>query len=343
MARKLLTVAFVILAILMLIGCGDDVVVKTDPIPTANTVKLRPDRLPTLTEALVYETWLVKLDEDSNWVESKSLVKFFWNEFDYRLLSPTNLSVELDSVYRIDGNVYDYDLVAITLEPYPNDPAPDPSPTVVAESVIRPNVTTIMRFPAEFGTATDGAFAIGTFSDGNWYEKGESQATERHGIWFIELSVGSGTATGDETYKQGLFLPVLPDTGYLYEGWVALSSGDTLSTGKFYFPDYQDYAAPYSMLGATPNFPGEDFLVNRPARVPENRWPPDIMSGGKAFVTVEPIPDNDPERPSKFVVLEGSLPVRAANSNADARKTTFPMGNKAALTFPRVEAVIYQQ
>jgi len=201
-----------------------------------------------------------------------------------------------------------------------------------------------MRFPAMFGTGTEGKFSIGTYSDGNWYAKGEpDKSGERHGLWFLTLTTGSGESTADELYAQGLFLPVLPDTGYLYEGWVALASGDTLSTGKFYFPDYQDYNADYSLLGATPNFPGEDFLTNRPDRIPEDRWPPDMMSGGVAFVTVEPVPDNDLQRPSKFVVLQGNLPVRAASNSSDARKTAFPMGNEAALTFPRVEAVIYQR
>lgn len=350
MARKLLTALFAVLALALLVGivsgCGDDENgVIIEPEPEANTVKLRPDRLPTLLEALIYEGWIVKIDEDSNWVESKSLGKFFWNEFDYRFLMPDDITQEMDSVFRLNENVYEYDLIAISLEPHPNDPSPDPSPTVVAEAAIIPDVSTIMRFPATFGTSTEGNFVIGTFSDGNWFEEGDDRSTERHGLWFIKLSTGTGDDVGNETYEKGLTLPVLPSTGYLYEGWAALASGDTLSTGKFYFPDFQDYSAEHSLLQATPNFPGEDFINpdTRPEWVPEDRWPPDMMSGGQAFVTVEPVPDNDPRRPSNLIVLLGNLPVRAPTNSADARKTNFPMGNQAALTFPRVEAVIFQR
>ncbi len=342
MARRLLALLLTVSVISLLAGCGSNNGTGNgnESNPTANTVKLRPDRLPTLLEALVYEGWVVKLDQDSNWVDAKSLGKFFWDEFDYRFLSPSDASTQIDSVFKIDGNIYDYDVIAITLEPYPTDPDPAPSPTIIAESPIVPDVSTIMSFPAQFGTSTTGAFVIATFSDGKWSALGQDRSNERHGIWFLKLTTQSD---GGEIYQQGVFLPTLPDTGYLYEGWVALSSGDTLSTGKFYFPDYQDYSDQYSELGGTPNFPGEDFLEDRPDRVPADRWPPDLMSGGQAFITVEPVPDNDLQRPSKFIVLRGNLPVRAADNSGDARKTTYPMGNEAALTFPRIEAVIYNQ
>ena len=67
MARKLLafslTLFCLVVAIGLLAGCGEDEPpVIIEPEPEANTVKLRPDRLPTLLEALVYEGWIVKVD-----------------------------------------------------------------------------------------------------------------------------------------------------------------------------------------------------------------------------------------------------------------------------------------
>ena len=50
----------------------------------ADAVLLRPDRFPSLYEGLVYEGWMVNVDEDSNWVESVSIGKFFWDEYEYR-------------------------------------------------------------------------------------------------------------------------------------------------------------------------------------------------------------------------------------------------------------------
>ncbi|MCK4857108.1 MAG: hypothetical protein KAT58_03990 [candidate division Zixibacteria bacterium] len=324
----------IVLAILLtavvfaLFGCGDD---STEPSAVFDTIALQPVRLPTLKSGLIYEGWVARLDEDSNWVEYQSFGKFFWDEDDYFFLSPGDTTQIIDSVFQIQGSVYDYDVVALTLEsdPVDNNPA-EPSPTVVASSPIVPDRFTLMRFPAEF-TEAEGYFTIGTFSDGHYKEIGDSITNEYSGIWFLELS-WSADASGTPVYEEyatGLTLPVLPDTGYLYEGWIKLNNGDTLSTGKFYLPEFQDYDNSHMLDGAIPNFPGEDFLANPPDGM---QFPINILVGGQAFISIEPNPDNDLDQPSNLIVLRGNLPV----ADGEVRNSSFPMENIAALQFPRV-------
>ncbi|MGB5105927.1 MAG: anti-sigma factor [Candidatus Zixiibacteriota bacterium] len=341
MLKRLIISGLIIVAVAAMVGCEDDppVVVGGE----FNTVLLRPERFPTLFEGLVYEVWLTKFDEDSNWVEPQSLGRFFWNEFDYRFLEPDANQAVRDSMFKLStGDVYDYEMIAITLEEYPTDESPDPSATIVAQSRIVRDISTFMRFPVNFDGIEPGTFVVATFSDGNWRSFGDADtASERYGIWFLNLTLGGTGLETDEKYADGITLPVLPDTGYLYEGWVALEGGDTVSTGKFFYPDYLDYDNSHCKLRAIPNFPGEDFLVDKPAWI-KGTWPLEITRGGVTFVTVEPNPDNDLQRPSNLVVLRGNLPKRTPemkNRYRDLRSTNFPIGSVAGVTFPKLEAV----
>lgn len=341
MIKRLITCGILVLAIASLAGCGGDP--PEPPSSGANSVLLRPDRFPSLYEGLVYEGWLVNIDEDSNWVESVSFGKFFWDEYDYRFLTPNAAKTLRDSVFAIPGanpDAYAWDMIAITLEEYPTDDSPAPSATIVAQSVIERDISTFMRFPVNFDGIPPGTFAIGTFSDGFWKSLGEpNAASERFGLWFLRLTPGAVNFEQNERFDIGMTLPVLPDTGYLYEGWVALEGGDTVSTGKFFYPDYYDYDNSHCELRAIPNFPGEDFLRERPEWIPAERWPLDITRGGVAFITVEPNPDNDLRRPSNLVVLRGNLPQNVPSPYAAIRRTNFPIGSVAGVTFPKIEAV----
>ncbi len=243
MIKRLIACGILVLAISALAGCGDD------PEDTngngANSVLLRPDRFPSLYEGLVYEGWMVNIDEDSNWVESVSLGKFFWNEYEYRFLTPNEAKTVRDSIFAIPGenpDAYAWDMIAITLEEYPTDRSAEPSATIVAQSAIERDISTFMRFPVNFDGIPAGSFVVATFSDGLWKTLGEPDAaSERFGLWFLTYTPGATNFEQNEKLDVGMTLPVLPDTGYLYEGWVALNGGDTVSTGKFFYPDYQDY------------------------------------------------------------------------------------------------------
>ena len=340
-------IAILIAGILMVVclglwSCSDDDD-GTGPDDALNAVLLQPERLPSLKAGLVYEGWVVDIDEDSNWVSYQSFGKFFWDQFNYFFLSPNDTTQIIDSVFTINGDVYDYDAIAITLESFPVDESPDPSPTIVGFSLLDRNRFTKMTFPVSFGEAV-GHYLIGTFSDGNYREMGQEVENELAGLWFIFMEETGEEVVVDENddssivvtelYYGGLDLPVLPDTGFSYEGWVILNNGDTLSTGKFYLPGFQDYSNVHSLTGPIPNFPGEDFLANPPAGVSE--FPPNLLGGGEVLVTLEPNPDNDLNRPSNFIVLQKAL----ITSELRVRKESEPMANVAVLTFPRVDVQV---
>ncbi len=344
MIKRLIACGILVLAIGALAGCDDP---SPQPPSGAYSVLLRPDRFPSLYEGLVYEGWMVNVDEDSNWVESVSLGKFFWDEYEYRFLTPNEAKTIRDSVFMIPGtnpDAYDWDMIAITLEEYPTDASAAPSATIVAQSAIERDISTFMRFPVNFDGIQPGSFVVATFSDGFWKTLGEpNAASERFGLWFLNYIPGPTNFEENERMDVGMTLPVLPDTGYLYEGWVAVNGGDTVSTGKFYYSDYLDYDNQHCELRSIPNFPGEDFLLNRPDWIPEDRWPLEITRGGVAFITVEPNPDNDLRRPSNLVVLRGNLPQAVPSPYTPIRKTNYPIGSVAGVTFPKVEAVFLQR
>jgi hypothetical protein len=331
MLRAIVACGLMALLFIGLGGCGND---GSNPEGVYNRIVLEPTQFPTLKSGLIYDGWVVKIDKDSNWVEYKEFGKFFWDEQTYRFLSPTDLTKDIGDTFTIEGNVYDYDIIAITLEPYPNDPDPKPSPTIIALSGIDPSKSTLLTFNRTF-PSTQNRFAVGTFSDGHFKKKGQSRSSERYGIWFIELTNGGGKKDTIETYAQGLFLPTLPDTGYLYEGWVALTEGDTVSTGKFFSPAYIDYDNSHCMDGTIPNFPGEDFIKpnSQPANVPASHWPLDVVRSGTVFVTLEPNPDNDVSRPSPFILVSASLPVDTSR----ARTGSFDMGLVTTRTLPKIK------
>jgi hypothetical protein len=326
---------------LALVGCGNDETTNSNT-GVFNRIALQPLRFPTQKAGLVYEGWVVNIDADSNWTEYKSFGKFFWDEYNYRFLSPTDTTKYIDSVFVVDGNVYDYDMIAITLERYPVDDSPAPSPTIVAQSGIVPGQATKMEFPVRFGGETIGKFAIGTFSDGHYQKYSQSVSNEYYGIWFMDLTRKNIAYDTIECYKPGVTLPALPDTGYTYEGWVSLlMEGDsvlTLSTGKFFWPNIQDYDNKHCEAQVIPNYPGEDFLMNPIPNVP---WPLNLVNfpkGGTAFITIEPNPDNDLSRPTNLVVLRGNLPIY----NFAVRKSSYDMGNEAAVTFPKINVYFLQ-
>ena len=333
MLRAIVACGLMALLFIGLGGCGDD-----GPKPNTdvyNRIVLEPTQFPTLKSGLIYVGWVVKTDADSNWLEYQEFGKFFWDEHDFRFLSPTDVTKDIGNAFTIQGNVYDYNMIAITVEPYPNDPDPKPSPTIIALSGIDRDRATFLTFPLAF-PSTQNRFAVGTFSDGHFKTKGQSRSNERYGIWFIELTNGGTGKETIENYTQGLFLPTLPDTGYLYEGWVALTKGDTVytvSTGKFFSPAYIDYDNSHCMDGTIPNFPGEDFLINRPANLPDSLWPVDMLRDGTVFITLEPNPDNDVSRPSPLVLVSAHLPVDTSR----ARTTSFDMGLVTHRTLPKIK------
>ena len=187
-----------------------------------------------------------------------------------------------------------------------------------------PSATKVLVGDFSGNTATLGSGTIGDFSNiGGKYilatPTNGAMTDENSGIWFLDL-VGT-------TPMTGLTLPTLP-SGWIYEGW-AVINGTPVSTGTFTNLNATDNSSPFSGTDALgmPNgsdgfFPGEDFLLNAPSGL---TFPTDL-SGGKAVISIEPVPDNSP-MPFTLKPLVGSIPTSAADH------TTYDMTPNVA-SFP---------
>ena len=143
-----------------------------------------------------------------------------------------------------------------------------------------------------------GQYLIVTPSDGGGIPDtvAEDETNPNCGIWFTARDWGRP--------GPGLGLPVAPE-GWIYEGWLMHDHMEFLSMGQFdsinVLDDNNIYLASEERLYAesTYHFPGEDFLVN----APEGLTFPFDVRGSMTFVTMEPIPDNDPDNPFMIMTL----------------------------------------
>jgi len=182
----------------------------------------------------------------------------------------------------------------LTIEPSPdNDPAPSDVHILAGDfSGDMANITVGhgAALNNDFTNAA-GKYILATPTNG-------SNNDENSGIWFLSLESGSPAV--------GLTLPTLPK-GWAYEGWSVIN-GTPVSTGTFTEVNVIDDAGPFSGMMSGPPFPGEDFLVNAPAGL---NFPVDL-SGGKAVISIEPVPDNN-AAPFLLKPLVGDIPIRAAD------------------------------
>ena len=134
---------------------------------------------------------------------------------------------------------------------------------------------------------------------------------DKRGVWFIDKSTGSD--------MPGLKnLPQLSND-WKYEGWIVID-GKPVTTGTFKTASGMDEAKPYSgTTGTTPDFPGEDLIMNAPSGVTF----PDDLSGQKVVLTIEPFPDFSTE-PFILKPLAGDIPANAASD------TNYELSNQAA-------------
>lgn len=177
------------------------------------------------------------------------------------------------------------DQMVITLEPQ-GDENPASSGIIVLQGDVTGGVADLrMPFPPGLLSGAQGRFVPATYSDNNL------ALNELNGVWFTDPSVG-----------PGLTLPPLP-AEWIYEGWVQTGQG-YISTGKFRDPVGPDRFHGHSLRGATPPFPGEDFLINPPSHV---TFPLDLR-GAAVFITLEPMPDDHLDFPAQFVLLRAIVP-----------------------------------
>ena len=189
------------------------------------------------------------------------------------------------SQYRfvVEENRRNIDAFVLTIEPYP-DPDPAPSDTHVLAGDVRTKLTQLtVDHPAALGSdfaAADGTFILAVPSDTN------GVANYTNGIWWLDPAAGPG---------PGLNLPTLP-AGWVYEGWVVGENGP-ISTGTFtdVAAADSDAGGPEAGPGATPPFPGQDFVT-----------PPTDLTGYTAVISIEPYPDNSPA-PFAFKPVVGEI------------------------------------
>ncbi len=228
--------------------------------PTGNaTLTITGEGLSNVGSAWAYEGWIL--------VNGTPRSTGIFSVNDAGVLSKSMFSVDKDNLAAATAFI-------VTIEPCP-DPDPLPSATHImagdfSGSSAMLGVSHSAALGTDFGTVS-GKYILATPADGE-------NTNELSGIWWLD---GSGPAAG-------LTLPTLP-AGWKYEGWVVINS-IPVSTGRFTLATAADESHIYSGMGATPPFPGEDFLANAPAGLnfPTN------LSGGKAVISVEPDPDNSP-------------------------------------------------
>lgn len=247
-----------------------------DDEPTTQNLNLDISGLEDLGSAAIYEGWIM--------VDGSPKTTGTFSVDGSGNLSKT--SFELDAVDLESATAF-----ILTVEPQP-DPSPSPSDVhILAGDFSGENSSLSISHGAALGddfSGSAGSYILATPTD-------MDDSNEASGIWFLDNSSGAP--------EVGLDLPILPK-GWAYEGW-AVIDGTPVSTGTFTSVTGQDDSAVFSGAGGPP-YPGEDFLQNAPAGL---SFPTDL-SGGKAVISIEPVPDNSPA-PFVLKPLVGDIPADA--------------------------------
>jgi len=263
-----------------------------DDEPTTKDLSLNISGLENLGSDYEYEGWII--------VDGAPVSTGKFSVSDNGVLSKTSFVLDYDDLEAASTFV-------LTIEPTVGD-VPAPSDVhILAGNFSGKTGQLSISHPAALGNdykTSSGKYILATPTD-------DLDTNENSGIWFLEIT-GSGPAVG-------LNLPTLP-AGWKYEGW-AVINGKPVSTGTFTSLTGADDFDGFSGDLAGPPFPGEDYLVNAPAGLTF----PTNLAGGKAVISIEPVPDNSPN-PFLLKPLVGDIPVSAIDH------TTYSMGQN--LSFP---------
>ncbi|MCG8579109.1 MAG: hypothetical protein MI866_04295 [Bacteroidales bacterium] len=284
---KILSIA--LLALVIITACDDD-----DNVNVNGNLSLTINGLEDLGANYIYEGWII--------VDGQALTTGTFSVDGSGKLSQSSFSIDREDLQNSSAFV-------LTIEPFPDtDPAPS-NVHILAGDIAGGKASLTVDHGAALGTdfsTAMGKYILATPTDG-------MDNNENSGVWFLDPSSGSPAA--------GLDLPVLPE-GWIYEGW-AVIDGQAVTTGKFSSVNAADNASPFSGTQAGPPFPGEDFLMSAPNGL---TFPTDL-SGGKAVISIEPVPDNS-DAPFLLKPLLGDIPQNAAHH------TVYSLGNIAADTNP---------
>ncbi|WP_111707524.1 anti-sigma factor [Lutibacter citreus] len=271
---------------LMVSNCSDD-----DEATTKN-LGLNISGLENLGSDYVYEGWII--------VEGSAVTTGRFSVNDNGVLSETNFILDIDDLNAASTFV-------LTIEKVVGD---DPGPSdvhILAGDFSGNSGNLTIDHGAALGnnfSTSDGNYILATPTNGD-------NNDENSGVWFLDLSSGSPAV--------GLNLPILP-AGWQYEGWV-VTGGIPVTSGKFTNVSGVDDFNGFSGTMGGPPFPGEDFLNNAPSGLTF----PINLPGGKAVISIEPVPDNSPN-PFLLKPLVADIPANATDH------TTYSMGQN--LNFP---------
>lgn len=269
------------LSILVLIASSIMFTSCGDDEPLTKNLNLDISGLEDLGSAAIYEGWIM--------VDGTPKTTGTFSVDDSGNLSRT--SFELDATDLESATAF-----ILTVEPQP-DPSPSPSDVhILAGDFTGENSTLTISHGAALGndfSTSSGTYILATPTD-------MDDSNEASGIWFLDNSSGAP--------EVGLDLPTLP-SGWAYEGW-AVIDGTPVSTGTFTSVTGQDDSAIFSGAGGPP-FPGEDFLIDAPSGLSF----PTNLSMGKAVISIEPVPDNNPA-PFVLKPLVGDIPADATVHSA---------------------------
>ncbi len=252
---------------------------SNDDSPTTKSLTLNLTGLAELGSNFVYEGWII--------VDGAPVSTGTFTSVDF----PQSFSVNID---QLD----DATKFVLSIEPA-NDTDPAPAATkILAGNFSGKNASVSSALVADF-SGVAGKYILATPTNG-------MNNNENSGIWFLYPNGPSA----------GLTLPTL-SSGWIYEGWVVID-GKPVSTGTFNNVSATDNFNGFSGAMALPMpngtdgfFPGEDFLMGAPSGL---TFPTDI-AGGKAVISVEPVPDNSP-MPFSIKPLVGSIPATAVDHTA---------------------------
>ncbi|MHA2094348.1 MAG: hypothetical protein ACW98F_06960 [Candidatus Hodarchaeales archaeon] len=135
-------------------------------------------------------------------------------------------------------------------------------------------------------TSISGGYILATPTNAN--------VTDLAGIWFLDPTSG--------TPVEGLIIPDLSMTEWIYEGWVVFD-GIPVTTGKFDNASMADAFDGFSGTEGGPPFPGEDFTKNAPAGLTF----PIHLNDSTVVISIEPRMDNSVD-PFQFKPLIGTVP-----------------------------------
>ncbi len=278
----------VCLSLLMILvaSCGDDGNGPVGPGPY-NAIKLNIFEPDPLNAGYVYHLWAMTSSGASLSAEAaawSSVATFLaipqGAEQTADIQTPGGAQVANNTLVGLAVNWEEVDSIYVTIEPADGSPTSPQGPVYLVAAVPDSlELQTIGGLETQVDvTGIGGSFTLATPTDNN-------PDNDTSGVWFLRPF---------DPPTPSLTINDLP-SGWQYESW-AWHEETWLSMGTFTEAQGQDSGNPYSGQNDAPDFPGEDFL-----NTPTGEWV--FVQGDSVMITLEPIPDTDPDAQFSFRIL----------------------------------------